>query len=111
MSQLLTLQFKMTKDLAQLINFASSLGLQLTLGDAYRDPRLFGEVGVKRGYSHPKSLHKLRLAVDLNLFRDDKLLNVAEYQPLGEFWESLGNTWGGRFDDANHFSIEYQGMR
>jgi hypothetical protein len=51
------------------------------------------------------SFHYMRLAIDLNLFwKGTYLTETADYEVLGEYWESLGGTWGGRFDDGNHFS-------
>jgi len=98
--------------LPSLINKAFELGYEVTLGDAFRDPRLHGELGVKLGYGHSKSCHKIRLAIDLNLFKDGKFLQTTQdHQKLGEYWESLGGSWGGRFNDANHYSFEYEGMR
>lgn len=97
---------------AKLIIFAYKQGYELTLGDAYRDPRVHGEFGKKQGYSHSKSNHKRRLAIDLNLFRNGVYLTSSEaHRPLGEYWESLGGAWGGRFSDGNHYSIEYQGIK
>lgn len=97
---------------ANLILQATNMGFQVTLGDAYRDPRLHGALGEKKGYGHAKSCHKLRLAIDLNLFRDGKFLaNTADHLPLGEWWESQGGTWGGRFNDGNHYSLEWQGVK
>jgi len=91
---------------------AYELGYEVTLGDAYRDPRLHGEMGEKKGYGHPKSCHKVRLAIDLNLFKDGKFLEATEdHRPLGEWWESQGGTWGGRFNDANHYSFEHEGNK
>jgi len=90
------------------------LGYECTLGDAYRDPRLHGAVGEKLGYGHRKSCHKLRLAIDLNLFKDGKFLETTDgHEELGIWWESIGGTWGGRFQpaDGNHFSFEHEGMR
>lgn len=59
------------------------------------------------------SLHGDRLAIDLQLF--DVLGNyqteAKAYEPLGRYWESLGGAWGGRFGDANHFSLEFGGRR
>jgi hypothetical protein len=105
-------QRQLVRMLAELINYAYSNGYELTLGDAFRDPRLHGEVGVKKGYGHFKSAHKQRLAIDLNLFKDGKYLTSTEaHKPLGEFWESLGGTWGGRFNDGNHYSIEHNGIK
>jgi len=50
---------------AKLIEHAYSLGYTITLGDAYRDPRLHGALGVRMGYGNAKSCHKLRLALTL----------------------------------------------
>lgn len=97
---------------AKLITFAYENGYELTFGDAYRDPRVFGEVGEKKGYGRSKSNHKIRLAVDFNLFKDGKFLqSTNDHLPLGEYWEDLGGSWGGRFDDGNHYSLEYKGRR
>jgi len=30
---------------------------------------------------------------------------------LGLYWESIGGSWGGRFGDGNHFSLEHEGRR
>ncbi len=95
-----------------LIQYAYEQGYELTLGDAYRDPRVHGAVGSKESYSSSNSLHKSRLAIDLNLFRDGEYLTSTEdHKPLGVFWESIGGTWGGRFNDGNHYSMEHQGRK
>ena len=97
-----------------LITFAYAEGYELTFGDAYRDPRVFGTFGSKKegAYGRWKSNHKRRLAVDFNLFKDGVYLTKSEdYTSLGEYWESLGGSWGGRFNDGNHFSIQFQGIR
>lgn len=97
---------------AQLILKANELGYQLTMGDGYRDPRVFGGMGVRQGYGEAKSAHKQRLAIDLNLFKDGKFLSTSEdHKPLGEYWESLGGSWGGRFQDGNHYSLEHEGVK
>jgi len=95
-----------------LIEWAYENGYELTFGDAYRDPRVFGPTGEKKGYGRSKSNHKVRLAVDFNLFKDGKYLTATEdHKPLGEYWESMGGEWGGRFNDGNHYSLEHQGRR
>ena len=97
---------------AQLVIYAYSIGYELTEGDSYRDPRVFGAYGEKKGYGRAKSNHKLRLAKDFNLFKDGVYLQETEdHRPLGEYWEFLGGSWGGRFDDGNHYSLEYNGGR
>lgn len=105
-------QRRLVRMLAQLFDFAHQQGYGLSLGDAYRDPRVFGVSGETRGYGHPYSNHKVRLAIDLNLFREGQLLSKTEdHEPLGLFWESLGGSWGGRFGDGNHYSLEHQGRK
>lgn len=105
-------QRKFVRMIADLIIWAYDHGYELTFGDAYRDPRLFGQMGVPLGYGHPKSNHKIRLAVDFNLFKDGKFLDKTEdHRPLGEYWESVGGTWGGRFNDGNHYSLEHGGTK
>jgi hypothetical protein len=96
---------------ARLIDQATAMGYELTMGDGYRDPRAFGEIGKRIAYGHPKSAHKYRLAIDLNLFRDGQFLGGTEdHRPLGEWWESQGGTWGGRFEDGNHYSLAHDGV-
>ena len=59
------------------------------------------------------SLHRSKLAIDLNLMSDGKLSNADEYTLLGEWWEDLHPLcrWGGRFSDAGHFSLTHQGRK
>ena len=105
-------QRRFTKMIGLLIEYAYQNGYELTFGDAYRDPRLHGQVGEKKGYGATSSLHKQRLAVDFNLFRDGKFLQQTDdHKALGEYWESLGGSWGGRFNDGNHYSLEHEGRK
>lgn len=112
-SDLLAKQFKFTRMLPRLIDKVHEAGFECTLGDGFRDPRVFGGIGVKLGYGHPKSAHKQKLAVDLNLFKvDGTFLSATEaHRVIGEWWESQGGTWGGRFEDGNHYSLEHQGIK
>ena len=105
-------QRKFTLMVSKLITFAYDQGYELTFGDAYRDPRVFGAIGESAGYGKASSNHKNRLAVDLNLFKDGKYLSkTADHIFLGKYWEAIGGSWGGRFNDGNHYSLEYKGMR
>lgn len=61
-----------------------------------------------------KSLHRVKLAFDLVLFRRGRPCWDSEtYRELGEFWKSLHPLcrWGGDFrnPDGGHFSIAHQG--
>lgn len=105
-------QRKFSKMIAELILWIYEQGYEVTIGDAYRDPRVFGVVGEKKGYGKAASCHKIRLAMDLNLFKDGKYLTSTEdHAPIGIKWESMGGSWGGRFDDGNHYSLEHDGKR
>lgn len=105
-------QRRFTRMLADLIVFAYSNGYELTVGDAYRDPRVHGAMGQSGGYGRAYSNHKVRLAMDFNLFKDGQyLMTTEDHRPLGEYWESLGGSWGGRFNDGNHYSLEHEGRR
>ncbi len=98
----------------RLIDRAHELGFEVTLGDAYRDPAVHGALGVKMGYGHPRSAHKQRLAIDLNLFKNGVFMSSTEaHKELGEWWEKQhpDARWGGRFSDGNHYSFERDGIR
>ena len=74
------------------------LGYEFTYGDAWANS------GHKKN-----SFHYKRLAIDINLFKDDMYLTKTEdHAELGKFWKSLHPdcTWGGDFEDpdGNHYS-------
>jgi hypothetical protein len=105
-------QRRFARMVARLIDKAYEMGYEVTLGDAYRDARVHGIFGEKKGYGAGRSCHKLRLAIDLNLFRNGRYLERSEdHRQLGEWWESQGGTWGGRFRDGNHYSLEHDGAK
>jgi hypothetical protein len=89
-------QRKFTLMISKLITFAYDNGFELTFGDA------FATSGHRDG-----SFHYKRLAVDFNLFIDNTYQTTTEsHKPLGEYWKSIGGTWGGDFKnpDGNHYS-------
>lgn len=98
---------------AGLIEHAHELGYEFTLGEAWRSPQE-AERLAKLGEGIVASLHCLRLAIDLNLFRDGRYLSSTEaHRPLGEWWEKQHELcrWGGRFSrpDGNHYSLSHGG--
>jgi hypothetical protein len=110
MGVVLDKQIKFAGLVAQLISKAFEMGYGVTLGDAYRDPRC--------SYGSEVSLHKERMAIDLNLFKREGrfwrfLSETEDHRPLGEWWEAQDPdcAWGGRFNDGNHYSIKYQGRK
>lgn len=105
-------QVEFTRLIPRLLDKAYELGFEVTLGDAFRDERVHGAFGVKKAYGHARSAHKLRLAVDLNLFKEGEYLEgTAAHRQLGEWWEQQHPLarWGGRFNDGNHYSFEHEG--
>jgi len=119
-------QSKFALMVAQLVFFALSKGYELTYGDTWASSqdeilKILNKI-LPHSDDFPYSLrmemckifsrhsknskHPSRLAIDLNLFKDGKYLTKTEdHRPLGEFWQSLGGTWGGDWDDGNHYQL------
>lgn len=99
----------------RLIDKAHELGFEIRGGDLFRDPRMHGRMGEKIGYGNANSCHKLKLAIDLNLFDQDGnyLPETEAHRELGEWWEQQHELtcWGGRFNDGNHYSITHEGSK
>lgn len=88
---------------------AHLLGLTVRLGDLFRDPRVHGEIGIKRGYGHPYSCHKLKLAQDILFFENGELTKKG-HADLHDWWDRQGGA--ARIPhDMNHYSIEWNGYR
>lgn len=135
MSELIDKQCKFAEMVAELIVWLQSQGYKYRFGDAWRSTdKLYvpsGDPGFQDDlkYSYQELLfynkrskitygkHNDRLAVDLLIRKNDKELTAEEYRPIGEKWESMGGTWGGRFGvkkeeynakigwDSNHFEL------
>lgn len=110
------------KLLAKALEICDREGITIRDGDSFRDPRVHGKYGVKVGYSATYSMHKLKMAQDLNFIKDGILLSNASYfKELGEWWEKQNSLcrWGGRFKetspgagdgvDGGHFSLTHDG--
>jgi len=103
MSPLLERQMMFAQMLPYLLLKVEELGYKYTLGDAYRDPRC--------PYGSERSLHRSRLAIDLNLFKlgpNGEVTYIQDdegHKELGAWWESVGGTWGGKGNDFNHYSL------
>ena len=97
-------------DVGRLVKYASETGWAVTAGELYRSPEQ-QEIYVKTGRSKTmNSLHLKRLAIDLNFFKDGKLVyDKHALTSLGAYWEKLHplNSWGGNgktLVDTPHFS-------
>lgn len=98
-------QSEFARNLGHLINYAYSLGYEVTIGDVWSKDhyREYGKAHIRIHKAGSK--HNDKLAVDLNLFKDGKYLSSTKaHKELGEYWERLGGSWGGRWDDGNHYS-------
>ena len=98
-------------NVAKLIEFIYKNKYSCTIGEAYRTEEQ-SLIYAKEGKGIVNSLHKKRLAVDLNIFTaaGKYLSKTEDYKIFGAYWESLHpkNKWGGRFKsrpDGNHFQM------
>ena len=95
-------------DVTKLINKATEMGFAVTGGELFRTAEQ-QQIYLKTGRSKTmNSNHLKRLAIDLNFFKDGKLVYTKDtLAPIGQYWESLNelNRWGGkwRFVDVPHF--------
>ena len=104
-------QRKFSKMLAELILWAYEQGYEITMGEVFRTKEQ-AALNASRGKGIADSLHCYCLAADLNLFKDGVYLTKTEdHKELGEKWESMGGSWGGRFRDGNHYSLEWEGKK
>ena len=103
-----------TANIGLLITWAFSKDYKLTFGEARRT-ELQAKANAAKGIGISNSLHRISLAVDLNLFIDGVYMqDTPAYKPLGVFWKRLhpDNRWGGDFAkaDGNHFSMTRDGV-
>jgi hypothetical protein len=88
----------------------------LTLGQTKRTAEE-AEANAVSGAGITNSLHRLSLAIDLNLFINGAYVTDSEsHRPLGEYWKSLDPdcAWGGDFhgrQDGNHYSLSFNGVK
>jgi len=98
----------------RLIDYVHYLGYEIRLGDLFRDPRSHGALDVQGVYGHPRSCHKLKMAIDLNLTANGVYLEgqAAEiaHNKIHDWWDTVG---GAKriIGDLNHYSVQYQDMR
>jgi hypothetical protein len=111
-------QFLFARLLPRLLDKARELGFEVAVGEVYRSPEE-AERKYRQGLGSKNSVHILKLAVDLNLFREvvgggyEYMSRAEEHAELGAFWKTLHPAcrWGGDFSrvDGNHYSLTYQG--
>jgi hypothetical protein len=99
------------RNVASLIIFGEE-HFKLTFGEAERTAEQ-AKLNAEKGCGIVDSLHCKRLAVDLHLYdlvTGAYLQDVASYEKLGVYWESLNpaNRWGGKFKrvDSDHYEMQ-----
>lgn len=99
--------------LGQLLVHIYEQGYEVSVDWGYRPPEIaayYADLGI----GIRSSLHTVKLAQDLNLFKDGVWLrNTEDHRVFGEWWETLHPLcrWGGRFGDGNHYSLEWGGRK
>jgi hypothetical protein len=91
-------QCAFTECLSLLIRQALLLGYRVKIHEVNRDLET-QKMYVRDGKSKTlESRHLDKCAVDLVLVKGGLVISAGEeFRPLGEYWESLGGRWGGRF--------------
>jgi len=100
--------------MCQLITKMHQDGYEVRMGEVWRS-KAAAEDNARRGVGVLNSAHRLKLAVDINLFLDSNYLTTTEdHRVFGEYWEGLHELcrWGGRFKrrDGNHYSLFHNGV-
>ncbi len=110
-------QVEFARLIPRLIDKAFELGYTVTLGECWRSPEEAARLA-KLGLGIVGSLHTLKLAIDINLFRNGVYLTDNEaHRMLGTWWEAQSagkdfvTAWGGHWGDGNHYSIAHGGKK
>ena len=105
-------QCDFTSAVAKLVAFANGRGLRVKVQEWNRLLETQLRYVQEKKAKTTDSRHLDLLAVDLVIIKDGRALNTGapadneEYRPLGEYWESLGGRWGGRFVDKGEFKFK-----
>jgi hypothetical protein len=116
MTELRKRQFEFNHKLELLYGYIHSHGYNCVTDEVNRPPELSRLYAEQNKGRHP-SIHELKLAADIDIFKADDpeskipLSDGKLFQDIGEYWESIGGTWGGRWGDGRHFSHEYRWMK
>ena len=90
--------------LGRLLCKAEDLGTPVFINEIYRSIETQRAYFARGASKTMNSKHLSGLAIDLLFLedvKDDGRVNFKadKYKQLGEFWESIGGRWGGRFGD------------
>lgn len=104
----------------RLLQHIEEAGYQVRLGETWRS-KAAAEDNARRGVGIVNSVHRLKLAADINLFRNGKFMTASEdHKAFGAWWVDQHRLcrWGGDFArrgskrrDGNHYSLEHNGVK
>ena len=95
-------QCEFTAALAKLILKAGELGFDVKVQELNRTVETQKQYVAEGKSKTMNSRHLDKLAADIVLFlKDGGIASAEHYRGLGEYWESLGGRWGGRFGLEN----------
>jgi hypothetical protein len=110
-------QVEFARLVPRLIDKAFEMGYTVTLGECWRSAEEAARLA-KLGKGIVGSLHTIKLAIDINLFRNGVYLTDTEsHRMLGTWWEAQSagkdfvTAWGGHWGDGNHYSIAHGGKK
>lgn len=107
-------QARFTYKIAQLIVWAKeSLGVDLIGAELFRTKEQ-AEIYAKTGKGIINSVHRLKLALDMYVYKDGKILwDSNYYHAIGRKWKSMDDDarWGGDMKrrDVYHYSFYHKG--
>ena len=101
--------------IAEHVTWLYAQGYGITGGWGFR-PQWACDYLAIQGKGIRRSVHRLKLALDINLFKNGKYLTTTEaHRFSGEKWKSRHPLcrWGGDFRnrDGNHYSLERGGVK
>ena len=103
-------QFKFTRMVWRFLQFAENNNLDLSARELFRSKARQVKLKALGKSKTFNSKHLDSLALDVVLFRNGQPVwdsDDKDLVKLGEFWESLGGTWGGRWGwDGCHFEYK-----
>lgn len=107
-------QARFTYKIAKLIVWANEeLGVELIGSELFRTKEQ-AEIYAREGVGIKNSVHRKKLALDMYVFKDDKILWTGdEYKLIANKWKTMDEDarWGGDFRrrDVYHYSFIHGG--
>ena len=102
---------KFNKMVAELLLFCDRSLISIKILECWRSPQAAALNAINKvGVVNSKHIYSLAIDMAITIPSGLALADVKDerYKKLGEFWESIGGKWGGRFSqysDIYHFEL------